>query len=51
LNFLFVERRVETEMNLREDVEKKKLLCRDKKDVRTIFIIYHVLEIGEMGFG
>jgi len=31
---------METESNLKEDVERKKLLCRDKKDVRAVFIIF-----------
>jgi len=30
--------------------KRKKLLCRDGNDVRTVFIIYHELEIGEMDF-
>jgi hypothetical protein len=50
LDSLFVERRMETERNLKQDIEGKKLLCRYKKDVRTVFIIYHELEIGEMDF-
>jgi hypothetical protein len=50
LDWLFVERRMETKRNLKEDVERKKTLYRDKKDVRTVFIVYHELEIGKMDF-